>query len=292
MSEKYFLDNLQQHSTEIGGHYRNRDIFADWLMKYDRDAFPKYVRATGAKYFATDDGNTGVILHIFENIGIEFQFALDIGAYSVAASNITPVVIKYAIDSLLLDAENKHQDKYISKEWVTKENVCSILQKYHTPKNLDLISLDIDNMDYWVLKALLEGGYRSNLLIAEFNPVFCHDEGFTKQYIPDAAKKSGLDTMGSSNYGASLKAITDLTGGFGYRLIHVMSTQTEPGNNAIFLQSRFDPEDKFEDQSKVLQSLHPVPFVESHKSVANRQKFETDDLEVIRGILKNQFKQI
>ena len=28
----------------------------------------------------------------------------------------------------------------------------------------------IDNMDYWVLKSILEGGYSSNLIVLEFNP--------------------------------------------------------------------------------------------------------------------------
>ena len=218
----YFLQNLDQYKSATGGHYTNLEVLQS--LNNDLSKFPW-------ERFATEDGNTGVVCHLLDNIGAEFKFALDIGAYSKLASNIVPVAARYAASALLLDGENKHNDPDVAKVWITRENICELLSNFDTPKEMDFISLDIDNMDYWILKALFDGGYTSNILIAEFNPAFSCDESYTKDYYSDATK-NGPYTAGSSNYGASLGALTKLANSFGYILIHVMT------NNAIFLKQK------------------------------------------------------
>jgi hypothetical protein len=305
MSEKYFLDELEGYRGEIGGHYSNLSLAAKYAPLFHLEKRIPIEEYFPWDLYGTEDGNVGVTRHIFDNIGLEFDFVLDIGAYSTMASNVVPIVGSRAdsllqqgqsnikIKALLIDGENKHNDAHVVKEWITRENVCDCLSTLGCPKRMDFISLDIDNMDYWVLKEMLEADYLSNLLIAEFNPAFSFDESYTKCYTADDSK-DGIFTAGSSNYGVSLKALTDLTGRFGYRLVHVMQENITVGrsNNAIFLQSRFDTENKFADQTATIQSLHPEPFIETHKFSANRQKFGTDSLEEIRVILKDQFDQI
>ena len=305
MSEKYFLDDLEDYRGEIGGHYSNVRIAVKHAPPSHQEKRIPIEAYFPWDLYGTEDGNVGVTQHIFDNIGLEFDFVLDIGAYSSMASNVVPIAMSkinrllqqgqrdIKIKALLIDGENKHNDDHVVKAWITRENVCDCLSMLGCPKRMDFISLDIDNMDYWVLKEILEADYLSNLLIAEFNPAFSFDESYTKCYTANDSKE-GIFTAGSSSYGVSLKALTDLTGRYGYRLVHVMQENNvgAKSNNAIFLQSRFDIEDKFADQAATLQSLHPEPFIETHKSRANRQKFGTDNLEEIRVILKDQFDQI
>ena len=267
----YFLDNLESYEAEIGGHYA-------------KNGSP------------TQDGNHGVTLHIFETIGIVHKYVLDIGAYSTKSSNVFPIMSKYGIPGLLLDGENKHNDPNVVKVWIEKNNICETLQKYLCPKDMDYISIDIDNMDYWILKSLLESGYTSNLLIAEFNPIWRFDESYTKAYVEDA-RKQDYDTSCSSNYGASLKAITNLLQSYGYRLIHVTkkNERNEPSNiNAIFIQSKFDVENKFANQEDVIKTLFPKSFIETHKHLGNKNKFGTTDVDEIKIILKqnNHFIEV
>lgn len=262
----YFLDNLENYESEIGGHHSNNGS-------------------------PTEDGNHGVALHIFENIEIQFRYCLDIGAFSSKASNVVPVMDAYKIPRLLLDGENKYEDPKIVKLWITKENIAKILQNFSCPKNFDYISIDIDNMDYWVIKAVLEAGYKSNLLVAEFNPLWSYEESYTKNYIEQARKSDG-DTLGSSNYGASLKCFVDLLSKYGYRLVHVTKKNKHGDvscNNAFFIQSKFDVQNKFESQEKVIKNLFPTPFIESFKSRKNIERFGTNSLEEVKAILKRDW---
>ena len=294
MSDKYFLDDLQGYRGAIGGHYSNCKLSAKHGPSLHEEEHIPLSEYFPWDQYGTEDGNIGVSRHIFDNIGLEFNCFLDIGAYSKMASNVFPIAaMSPGADVLLIDGENKHHDPHVVKTWITRENVCNHLSILKCPKMLDFISIDIDNMDYWVLKEMLENGYLSNLLIAEFNPVFRFDESYTKRYSPGDSK-AGDDTAGSSNYGVSLKALASLVGRFGYRLVHVMKDHITAGrsNNAIFLQARFDTENKFEDQAATVASLHPEPFVELYKGLSNYQKFGTADLEEIRDILKTQFVQI
>jgi len=61
--------------------------------------------------YHSEDGNMGIAMHIFDNIGIEFNFVLDIGAQHKAASNVAPIMDKYKIDGLLFDGENRKKRK-------------------------------------------------------------------------------------------------------------------------------------------------------------------------------------
>lgn len=261
----YFLDNLQQYEGLIGGHHANNGS-------------------------PTEDGNQKVALHIFENIGIEYGYVLDIGAFSKKASNVVPIMEKYNISGLLLDGDNKYNDKDITKVWITQDNIVSLLEKYGCPKNVDYISVDIDNMDYWIMKSLLDSGYKSNVIIAEFNPIWSYNEAYTKIYR-EKTHKADSETSYSSNYGVSLYGLVKLFSQHRYRLVHVMK-QNQHGdpssNNAFFIQEKFDTQNKFQNQEEVIKELFPVAFIEPFKKDGNIKKFGTNDISIVKEELKKQ----
>ena len=261
----YFLDNLEQYEGMVGGHHSNNGS-------------------------PTEDGNQDVALHLFENIGVEYRYVLDIGAFSKKASNVVPIMEKYNIAGLLLDGDNKYNDSEITKVWITEDNIIELLEKYQCPKNIDYISVDIDNMDYWIMKSLLEGGYKSNVIIAEFNPIWSYDEAYTKVYRENT-HKADSETSYSSNYGVSLYGLVKLFSQYGYRLIHVMK-QNQHGdpssNNAFFIQERFDVENKFKNQEEVVKTLFPTPFIEPFKRDGNIKKFGVNDIQIVKEELKKQ----
>lgn len=264
--EDYFLRDLENKEGTMGGQHSNNDS-------------------------TTEDGNHDVALHIFDSIGIEHGYVLDIGAFSTKASNVIPIMKQYNIPGLLLDGVNKYHDPEIKVEWLTKDNIVSILNKYQCPKELDYISIDVDNMDYWLLKSVLEAGFVSNLLILEFNPIWSASESYVKKYS-DGAHKADSDTGYSSNYGASLLAFTKLLNTYGYRLVHVMkqNSHNDPScNNAFFIQETFDINDEFKNQIDVIETLHPAGFVEAFKQSYNEKKFGTTNTDIIKMILKEKW---
>jgi len=180
-------------------------------------------------------------------------------------------------------------EKGIITDWLTADNVAGILQKHNCPLDVDYISIDIDNMDYWILKSVLEGGYKSNLLVLEFNPIWNFDESFAKIYNENARKKDS-ETDASSNYGASLRAFQNLLIKYDYRLVHVTKNNAFGDvscNNAIFLQERFDINDIFKDQQKTIENVFGVSYVETYKKPGNKRKFKTDDIVKIKDIMKH-----
>lgn len=266
---KYFLEDLEDHIGEIGGHHSDNDS-------------------------TTEDGNHGIALHIFDNIGIQYGYVLDIGAFSYKGSNVTPLMDKYDIDGLLLDGSNKYKDEKITKVWLEPDTIVDILQSHNCPKNLDYISIDIDNMDYWVLQSVLEGGYSSNLIVLEFNPIFNNDESYTKKY-KEKAKKTDGETALSSNYGASLHAFQKLLSNYGYRLIHVVlqNEHNQPSsNNAFFIKDEFDTDNLFQDGFTAINKVFTTPFVEAFKQKGNKSKFKTTDMNVVKDNLIKSFVEV
>ena len=60
---------------------------------------------------------------------------------------------------------------------VTPSNINELLKIAQTPKDLDILSIDIDSYDYWVWKAV--EGYSPKIVIIEYNASFGPDRSVT-----------------------------------------------------------------------------------------------------------------
>jgi hypothetical protein len=54
-------------------------------------------------------------------------------------------------------------------EYLFGSNIASVFKKYHVPQEFDYLSCDMDSFDQWVLRGILEGGYRPRVISSEFN---------------------------------------------------------------------------------------------------------------------------
>ena len=70
---------------------------------------------------------------------------------------------------------------------VTPENI-NLLEKYLFMKHIDVFSIDIDSIDFYVTKAFLDMGFRPKIIVAEYNSVFGPDASITVNYSPDLFK--------------------------------------------------------------------------------------------------------
>ena len=97
---------------------------------------------------------------------------------------------------------------------------------------IDILSIDIDGVDYWVLSNLEI--LRPRVLVVEYNAVFGPKRALTVPYDPKFYRHdyhpSGL------YFGASLMALQKLVAKKGYRLIAGDSS----GTNAFFLDASVD----------------------------------------------------
>jgi hypothetical protein len=112
---------------------------------------------------------------------------------------------------------------------VSAENVNQLLSDQGFSGEVDLLSIDIDSYDYWVLEALSVVSPR--VLVVEYNAALGAERAVT---IP---KHAALDDIPKAWRGASLAALEKLARRKGYRLVVCDPT----GTNAFFLRDDVAP---------------------------------------------------
>ncbi len=113
----------------------------------------------------------------------------------------------------------------LAKNKVTPVNIVDLLVCYDTPKQFDLLNLDIDSYDLYVIEAMLNGGFRPKVISMEINEKIPTPIFFTVDYHP-----SHYWTM-DHFFGCSLQAAVTIVKPFGYILQNLVY------NNAIFVRS-------------------------------------------------------
>jgi hypothetical protein len=156
-------------------------------------------------------GEDGVLAEIFKHIIPLDPCLVDIGAGDYTDYSNTRPLLDAGWDGELFDVK---PSDHANCERFTAENACALLEKYDVPKNLTLLCIDIDGIDWYVLKALLEGGYKPWVIVCEVNCNVPADPPVTVAYDPAFA----FD--GSLYHGASLGAYRDLGAAHGYLMVH------------------------------------------------------------------------
>jgi hypothetical protein len=126
-------------------------------------------------------------------------------------------------------AETKHWPPDIIEAWLTRENLNSIILNAGYSGVIDLLSLDVDGMDYWLWEALHV--VKPRVVVLEYNHLLGPTASLSVPYRPDFIAE--LTEYGSDYAGASLQAFIGLGRRKGYRFIGTNSI----GTNAFFIKS-------------------------------------------------------
>jgi|TARA_B100000085_G_scaffold193728_1_gene177624 hypothetical protein len=115
-------------------------------------------------------------------------------------------------DGLLMDGDNENLSINLRKEFVTRDNIVDLLKKYDVPKHINLLSVDIDGNDFYVIDKILKE-YDVDILISEYNASRYPDEDAVIEYQEDFCWDK------SDYFGASLLALTNLMNSHGLSLV-------------------------------------------------------------------------
>ena len=91
---------------------------------------------------------------------------------------------------------------FACRNLVTPHNVVALLQSYEIAKDFEVLSIDVDSNDYWILQATL-GVFRPRLIVAEINENIPPPIRFVVKYDPDFQLRHHF-------YGCSIMALADL----------------------------------------------------------------------------------
>jgi len=172
-------------------------------------------------------GEEGVIDAILKAIGTESRYLVDIGAGDGKTLSNTRFLLEQGWHGARFDvayAADVHQHR------ITAENVCDVLAKYNVPGEFDLLSLDIDGVDWYVLRAIL-GSYAPRVIVCEVNNAKPASPPLAVQYDPEMVFHD------TEYFGATVSAYEMLCKAFGYTLVYVRHF------NAFFVRAELAPPD-------------------------------------------------
>lgn len=204
----------------------------------------------------SQNGEDGIIDYLVKKLEIKKPNFIEIGIQDYSESNTRFLYEQYYSSGLVIDSQiNLRENVLISglnlwkgdlrivEKFVSSKNIKEVILE-NCDFNVDIFSIDIDGIDYWVLNNLPDT-IKPKIIIVEYNSIFGHDLEVT---VPDIDNFS-RDSYHFSNlcYGASLKAYVNLMKFKGYYFLGVNRLR----NNAFFISNNYSKETYFPNIKKL-----------------------------------------
>jgi hypothetical protein len=185
----------------------------------------------------SQNGEDGILDYLLKNLLYSNRYFIEIGANNCIDNNTAWLAYGKNYSGIMIEG-NKYlfTTSYDTKPWYTDyihkfvdlQNI-SFLSQNSLHLDPDVFSLDIDGNDYYIMKKILDDGFRPKVVVVEYNSAFGPDQILTIAYKSNFnfidAHSSGL------YYGVSISLWKKLFSTFGYEFISVESN----GVNAFFV---------------------------------------------------------
>ncbi|MEM6822061.1 MAG: hypothetical protein AAF558_08990 [Verrucomicrobiota bacterium] len=204
----------------------------------DGKVLPSFDQATVRAFSQTNED--GILLLITSVLGRGNGRIVEIGCGNGEESNSANLLVNHGWHGWLFDGskegivaadrffqncrDTRHHPPLIRQAWITRKNINQLLEDAGVPSEIDVFSLDIDGMDYWVWEALTF--VRPRIVVLEYNNIIPADLSITVPY------EDSFSVQTQGYMGASLRALVDLSKKKGYRLIGC----NKYGYNAFFIR--------------------------------------------------------
>ena len=235
ITEQFLTNAGAEVIWELRAH---RNIFAKMriasLLSEPRHQDPKSIVKHGFKVYSQTDED-GILQEIFRRIGIVHASFVEFGC-GEGKENNTAYLVMQGWSGLWMDSDARNVEKIakafdpflkagtlrFKQTMVTCENINDLLAQ--EPKEVDLLSIDIDMNDYWVWSAI--ECISPRVVVIEYNASFRPPCALVVPYQPNRI------WTGGNYFGASLSALEQLGAAKGYALVGCGIT----GVNAYFVR--------------------------------------------------------
>jgi len=215
-----------------------------WSLASSGMRLPRLSEVGFQAYSQTDED--GILLFIFSIIGARNKKCVEICAGNGIECNTANLIINHGWAGLLVDGNSslvqrgqkfyrRHKATYIYPpifvcSWITRDNVNEVLQNNGYEGEIDLLSIDVDGLDYWLWDAI--DVISPRVVVVEYQDIIGPEKAITVPYKDDFNAYEYPTTRGMPNFcGASLHAFVKLGREKGYRLVGC----SRYGVNAFFM---------------------------------------------------------
>lgn len=189
-------------------------------------------------------GEDGIIEYLVSKIPIENKFFIEFGVENYNESNTRFLMMNRNWSGLVIDGTKENVEYIQNRDYfwkynltavhsfITKENINNLisdsLNSLSIDKNIGLLSVDIDGVDYWILNEI--ACIDPSIIICEYNGLFGNNTPLTVPYDKNFVR--GDKHYSNLYWGANLKAFNDLLTDKGY--LYIGSNQQNL--NAFFVK--------------------------------------------------------
>lgn len=185
-------------------------------------------------------GEDGILHYLFSVLGTTNRRVVEVCAGDGVECNAANLIINHGWEGMLFDGDAAKlrfgrayyrrnlntlpHPPVLIQAWIEAETINSLFLAQGLSGPLDLFSLDMDGVDYWVWEALT--CIQPRVIVLEYNAALGPERALTVPYRRDFRAQG-------RHWGASLPAFVKLGERKGYRLVGVEHS----GVNAFFLRS-------------------------------------------------------
>ena len=191
----------------------------------------------------SQNGEDGIIDVLTSQIHTRNRYFIEIGASDGLENNSSWLALASKYSGLMIEGDpataawgkylicpHNYGVEYVSM-FVNSKTIPHLLE-LAAYKDPDVFSLDIDSIDYYIAKTVLEAGFHPKIFVVEYNSAFGPDQSLTVKYRDDFHM---VNEYGKSlYYGCSLAAWRKLFSDFGYKFVSVDLR----GINAFFIDPK------------------------------------------------------
>ncbi len=220
------ISELRPTSSSVS----QQSLINSWRIRYKLGDTAPHVWDVGFREYSQNEED-GILLYIFSMIGMKNRTFVEICAGDGMECNTTNLTVHHGWTGLLVDGDPanilKAKQFYnhiaqtliwppkIVQKWVTAENINSLIQENGLTGEIDLLSIDVDGMDYWLWKAV--DVIQPRVVVIEINNRLGSEKKLTVPYKEDF--QTEVTAAGSEYGGASISALTSLGKEKGYRFV-------------------------------------------------------------------------
>lgn len=241
-------------------------VLSNILIVNSRKSYDQYNLLEDAELkFFSQNGEDGIIDYIIQKLGLKKPSFVEIGIGDYSESNTRFLYETYYSNGLVVDILKDLKEKVSSnvnlwrgnlqvvEKKISSENINEILSNYAN-FNIDIFSIDVDGIDYWILKKIKPK--ISKVIILEYNSIFGPELEVTVPNNKDFNRTK--EHYSNLYYGASLNAYIKLMEGKGYYLLGINRLR----NNAFFINNDFPKKNFF----KKIQEMNLIDCTDANFS--------------------------